>query len=406
LVTPHNELVEAVLDRVEHDAPAVARRMAAAAQAEVAEYTAIRDATFAAEVLAHAEEHVHAFVACARRGRPLSSTELDFVRERGARRARELLSLDALLEAYLIGQRTIWEAIVAAAGDSAEGMAAAQALTAATFDYTHAINVALAAAYVRERQALASEAERGRRDLLDHLLAGGSADGRPARKAESLGLRAGVPHVVVVARAAAGEERIGLIEQALAIDDRGASFVVTRGDEVTAVLPVYVRRGPLEVRAAIDRAADRLRRTHGVELRAGVSAVCDDLADIARGHGDAERALAHAPAGGAVAIEEVGLIDYLVEHADEGARRLVPEAARLLAADDDRQSGALTATLRAYADCDMNVVRAAERLVVHPNTVHYRLRRVSETTGRDPRRLGDLLELLVATRLSKSPPNS
>jgi sugar diacid utilization regulator len=54
----------------------------------------------------------------------------------------------------------------------------------------------------------------------------------------------------------------------------------------------------------------------------------------------------------------------------------------------------------------MHVLRAAERLVVHPNTVHYRLRRVSETTGRDPRRLGDLLELLVATRLSKSPPNS
>ena len=55
----------------------------------------------------------------------------------------------------------------------------------------------------------------------------------------------------------------------------------------------------------------------------------------------------------------------------------------------------LTATLRAYADCDMNVARTAVQLVVHPNTVHYRLRRIEEATGRDPRRFGDLVDLLV-----------
>jgi len=70
--------------------------------------------------------------------------------------------------------------------------------------------------------------------------------------------------------------------------------------------------------------------------------------------------------------------------------------------DDDT----LTATLRAYADCDMNVARTAERLVVHPNTVHYRLRRIAEATGRDPRRFGDLLDLLLATRLGESSRNA
>jgi DNA-binding PucR family transcriptional regulator len=78
----------------------------------------------------------------------------------------------------------------------------------------------------------------------------------------------------------------------------------------------------------------------------------------------------------------------------------VPAAAAALA-----QDGTLAATLRAYADCDMNVARAAERLVVHPNTVHYRLRRAAETTGRDPRRFGELLELLLALRLGESSNN-
>ena len=42
---------------------------------------------------------------------------------------------------------------------------------------------------------------------------------------------------------------------------------------------------------------------------------------------------------------------------------------------------------------------AAERLQVHPNTAQYRLRRIEERTGRNARRIADLLELLVAIAL-------
>ena len=69
-------------------------------------------------MLLHAQQHVLAFVRAGRRGRAPAGEELDFVRARGAQRARELRPLDALLETYLIGQRTFWETIVAAAGDS------------------------------------------------------------------------------------------------------------------------------------------------------------------------------------------------------------------------------------------------------------------------------------------------
>jgi DNA-binding PucR family transcriptional regulator len=95
-----------------------------------------------------------------------------------------------------------------------------------------------------------------------------------------------------------------------------------------------------------------------------------------------------------VALEEVGLLDYLAAGADEGVRRVLPAGAERLAA-----AGTLVTTLRAYADCDLNVMRTAEQLVVHPNTVHYRLRRAAELSGRDPRRFNDLVELLTALRL-------
>jgi hypothetical protein len=381
-----------VLDRLERDAQGVALRMARAAQAEVDEYGAVRDPAFAAEVLAHAVEHVRAFVRAGRLDRPPAGDELEFVRVRGAQRARELMPLDALLEVYLIGQRTVWEAIVEAAGTSAAGLRTAQELTALTFRYTHAINVAVAQAYLAESTALASEAERARRDLLDHLLAGHAPE---AGRAEALGLRPDGEHVVVAA--IGGDER--LVVSALARQEPGRPFVIARHGEVVAIVPVYVRRGPRELRAALERTAAVLARTHGLDLRAGVSGTCSGLAELARGYGEATRALRHAgPAAAVVALEEISLFDYLAEAADESAGRLLPRGIESVLRAD-----ALTETLRAYADCDLNVARTAERLAVHPNTVHYRLRRVQDLTGRSPRRFDDLVELTTALRLVRPP---
>jgi hypothetical protein len=382
LGTLHKPAVAAVLDRLEGDADGIARRAARACREEIPEYGAMRDPAFAQELLAHSVEHVHAFVRAGRTGRPPTGAELDFVRERGARRARELMPLDALLEAYLIGQRTVWEAVVDASGASAEGMRTAQALTAMTFSYTHAISVAVADGYLRESNALASEAERARRNLLDRLLSGHPPGAEEERRAE------------------AGDEETRLIARALAREEPGEPFVVARHSEVIALLPVYVRRGPRDVAASLERAAGLLERSHGVRLRAGVSSVCLGLAELARGYGEAHRALRHVDAGGGVvAIEAISLVDYLSTGADETARRLIPPGVDVLLREDRRQAGALSATLRAYADCDLNVRRTASRLVVHPNTVHHRLRRVEALTGRDPRRFAELAELTAALRL-------
>jgi sugar diacid utilization regulator len=398
----HKPIANAVLARLEDDADAIARRMAFAARGEVEEYGAVRDPAFAEEVLAHALEHVLAFVRAGRAGRPPEGAELDFVRERGAQRARELMPLDALLETHLIGQRTVWEAVVEAAGDSPAGMRTAQQLTALTFRYTHAINVAVTGAYLAESRMLASEAERARRDLLDRLVSGHIPGVEEERRAETLGLRPGGDHVVVVAVASSGEGEPAarLIARALARHDAQAPFVVARHDEVVAIVPAYVRRGPRELRASLQRTAEGLRRSHEVSLRAGVSAICSGLREVARGYGEARLAVRHSGGAAAViAIEELSLFEYLAGGADDIAHSLITPGTGSLLAADDRMGGALSTTLRAYADCDLNVARAAERLAVHANTVHYRLRRVHELSGLNPRHFGDLVELITARRL-------
>ena len=67
--------------------------------------------------------------------------------------------------------------------------------------------------------------------------------------------------------------------------------------------------------------------------------------------------------------------------------------------DDGARGGVLGQTLRAFVDADLNVRVLAQRLHIHPNTAHYRLGRIKEQTGRNPRTISDLLELMVAVAL-------
>ena len=87
---------------------------------------------------------------------------------------------------------------------------------------------------------------------------------------------------------------------------------------------------------------------------------------------------------------------YLALRADPTAWRLVDPAVQELLITDRMRGGSLIATIRAFADADLNLKVAANRLQIHHNTAQYRLHRIHERTGRNPRRIADLIELLVA----------
>ncbi|MFD4182141.1 PucR family transcriptional regulator [Rhodococcus sp. NPDC058514] len=62
---------------------------------------------------------------------------------------------------------------------------------------------------------------------------------------------------------------------------------------------------------------------------------------------------------------------------------------------------ALTDTLETYLDCGAAVETCARKLFVHPNTVRYRLKRISEITGRDPMNPRDAYVLRVASTVGR-----
>jgi sugar diacid utilization regulator len=257
--------------------------------------------------------------------------------------------------------------------------------------------------YVEFQQHRVADADRVRRDLLEHLLAGELPSRRPLlAAAQAHGLTAERPVLVASIVPAAPDADIPqLAGEAISRIDGpcGRALVVSRQTELVLVAAL---RDLADAHTVCDRLAaahDRLR-DDGISLAVGVGTVAAGVAGLPGAYREARTALADVPAGGGVvALPRLSPFEYLALKADETARRLVDPRLRGFLAADLARGGVLVETTRAFADADLNLRLAAERLRVHPNTALYRLRKVEERTGRNPRRIADLLDLLVAMAL-------
>ncbi|NMN94740.1 PucR family transcriptional regulator [Antrihabitans stalactiti] len=88
-------------------------------------------------------------------------------------------------------------------------------------------------------------------------------------------------------------------------------------------------------------------------------------------------------------------------------RALLGDAAAISALNENlvvplaAAGSALADTLDAYLDCGGAVETCARILFVHPNTVRYRLKRIADTTGRDPMNPRDAYVLRVAATVGR-----
>lgn len=145
------------------------------------------------------------------------------------------------------------------------------------------------------------------------------------------------------------------------------------------------------------RAANGLATGLGVSLDAtGVARLPESLeeARLALEFASAARPLMH--------FAEIDLPEFLIRRADKTAFRLIPASMRDPIGADGGQPGELSRTIRAFAECNLNVKQTARRLDVHPNTVYFRLNRIRKLTGTDPRTFSGASLLLTVLRLMEA----
>jgi hypothetical protein len=312
-----------------------------------------------------------------------TTDEIAVRRELGTRRALQGMPVDALLGAYHVGYRELWQALVRAvpAGDE---RSATQLLTAATlvWSWVHQLTDAIAAAHAATVRSIEARAV-GARQRFVELLVGGDLGGEEAdRLARSLGFDPAGGFVVCVLRGATDD--LDAVELQRALDDLpGRHAVAARGP-----LLVTVSQGS-EDRAAVlttcREAFGDASLAVGAE-RAGLGGARDSLTD-------AELTLAVIDPATTGSFDESWLWATLMGAAD----RLRP----LLAVGGEvaDHHPHLAEAVDAFADAGFSVSAAARRLSLHANTVAYRLDRWTELTGWDPRRFPGLVRSVAALRL-------
>jgi sugar diacid utilization regulator len=148
--------------------------------------------------------------------------------------------------------------------------------------------------------------------------------------------------------------------------------------------------------------ADLAERIHptllvlGPAVLAGVSADHPSTSFLPRALQEATTALDFASVENRV-VQFAGLPirGLLVHRGTEHVKSTPPNWVAVLVKSDAAAGGVLIDTLRAVADADLNMQKAARILGRHPNTVYTRLERIRQLTGLDGQRYHDLTELLL-----------
>lgn len=335
-----------------------------------------------------------------------TSEDFPFIQKAAMRRARAGFALHDYISAYRVGHQVLWDAVVAHAGTSPAAHEAALSLAGPLMRHCDLATEVAAHAFTEHRRYMAAETAHTRTELLDCLLEGRMPERGPALSAaRGYGLDADGRMVVLAGLVIGGG---GDAETPYAVcaalsdlritDARTLSAV--RAEEIVAV-PALGRTGDVQVLCdRLDALRDRLA-DEDLTLAIGVSTVVTGVAALPAGYREARAAVdLLPPEGGVAALPRMSPFEYMALRADTTTGHLVDPRVRHLIEEDRARGGVLIATIRAFAASDLNLRTTAARLQVHHNTAQYRLRKISERTGRNPRRIADLIDLLVAIALA------
>lgn len=301
-------------------------------------------------------------------------------RETGRRRARQGIPMELVLNAYTLGTRVLWEALLA---QGARDNVDEQVLLVAGQQVWSALDVQNAVfieAYRRESVRLDRRDLQRQQSMLDALAEGRGADPDFATGArEVLGIGAEMAVACVVAPYDGSLE-----EPLIAPTDRlerhgivshwhvrgGVFFGLLAGDlprdcELAGIL------GPLATG------------------RAAVASSPEGVGGFATAFLLASRACETVPAGEpCVLAVSQRLPEVLLAGSPEIAALLVRETVAPILAQPPHLADTLRQTLAAFLEHDGSAKHAAESLYCHRNTVIYRAKQIEELTGRslsDPR---------------------
>lgn len=246
-------------------------------------------------------------------------------------------------------------------------------------------------------RSLAESELRVRRDLVDELLNGTEEESALARAA-ALGYDLQRPHRVVLVEGGRGSIGIDALFQAVRIaarDEGAGSLLVARGSQVVLLAD---RESDWEaLRQSI------IRGLGGASVRLAVGEECGAVSDFPQSFRQSRLALQLMRSAEwsdqAVRFDDLGVYRLLVGAEDLGeVERFIQRWIGSLLEYDEKRNSELVRTLMHYLQHGGNYVATAGSLIVHRNTLKYRLQRIRQISGLDLSDPEVFFNLQLATR--------
>lgn len=351
-------VAQRVLDRID----GLLDRLGVAYRA-VPEYAALPPGVIEDEVLPASREIVEGFLREAATGEPRRSQSFPAAAVSGRRRLEMGVPLEPMLHVYRIAGRLVFDEIAAAAGPTEKVELAV--LGRGWIDYIDQASSVAASEYLHASHERLRRLDAQRGALLESLLAATDASDAAAVAAE---FSVSLAHRYVVVLIAARE--VSLHVDRIAAAAPAGSVTGVRGTHVVVLSPNAV--------------PDQRLSRHMPGATVAVATPAEPGLDLAQALRRTESLLAVA-----LATADPGwygpddlLLERLIAASPPVAESLGRRILTPLRLSD--RGGLVEATLRTFLQTG-SIPRTAEIETVHPNTVSYRLRRVAERTGYDPR---------------------
>jgi hypothetical protein len=371
---------------------------------------------FREEAVGHCDTILQTMLAIATgRAAALGPDPFRFVETHAVRRARQQFPLAGSLNAYRLAHKGYWEvmrnSVANASHPEGEKTDCLVILSEFLLEFFDRVSGIMTDAYIAEEKLLIARRTRAHVALIEDLLHGRQPGDLEAQGlSERCGMHSGSPIAIVIGRVRVAEN--GRAFHGAAKLERLSDFfhralsplafgrlIDIRKDEVLAILTAGAQTSK-RVLAAFAAIAAELKTELDDQARIGISLDAAEISALPQGYQEAERAVEFAKAGRPILhFADIDLMEFLVRRPDAAALRLIPDwAVRFLDADSGK-SGELTRTINEFADCNFNVKRTARHLDLHTNTVYFRLNRIRELTGIDPRSYSGLSLLLTMVRM-------
>jgi hypothetical protein len=350
------------------------------------------------DVLAGAMATGQLFASAFAEGVELRREDVEVVREVARRRVHQDVSLEDFQHAYRAALFALWDACAREATRLRVPREASLHLARFAMQAMDLVTTQAAEAYVREAARVRTQSGRAERDLIERLI-GGYAPKERRRHPAAPGLDPAGQLIVVVGRVEQAATPVAdalqvareILEENLSVG-RSRPLIAIRHGEIVLITPgSAAARRTTSIRAARQKALD----DHGTDIRYGVSGPASGFPGVASAYQEATLSLSYSStARPVVALGDLSSLECALISSDATVKAMIMSKARGLKALPSDELAMVNATVRAFAANDLNVNRAATALFVHANTVRYRLGRIAEATGYDPRTFAGLLELV------------